>query len=327
MHSMSSTMYSVLVSLRWAFLKALEKPLKPFTDSSQAKTGISQHQVSINVQCDYNTFREMSAVLAKEYRCVPEEPNLSRVAFSPSFHTTQSGSTASTDMSVIFSSLSDLTSFLRIRDDNDFEAILSKEVLSSTSTLLRILGSLKLSSHADNEPQRRQENTALTSTTLSVSASSEQSQFVHVYVGTAPISSSSSRSRAEHKIFSSTVFTQECKHFCSVQKCFRTPWTLKQIESPHLVDCSFHLDGAVSAEEMKNYFTLKWKQQVAPSSSKWTRDVQDVGSNPPGVLHLSVPAICVSTSRNVHSLVSLLDNHIETFMRVRSSMHSSSSFK
>ena len=101
--SITTTTRSVIVSLRWTFLKALEKPLKPPQIYTASPHGIQQQEFSVSVQCDYHTFREIAAVLAKEHHCLPDNPNGSRVAFSPSFHTTQSGSTASDNMNILFS--------------------------------------------------------------------------------------------------------------------------------------------------------------------------------------------------------------------------------
>ena len=134
--SFSAPTLSVVVSLRWAFLKALEKPLRFVNYPGLAVNVLTSHSFSVSVQFDYYCFRDISASLTKEHPEARDEPMKSRVAFSPSFHTTKSGSSAVNNLNILFSSLADLTSFLRIRDDNDFESILSKEVLSDTSTVL-----------------------------------------------------------------------------------------------------------------------------------------------------------------------------------------------
>ncbi len=333
--SLTTTTRSVIVSLRWAFLKTLEKPLKLPHNSAVSQHGIEQHELSVSVHCDYHTFREIAAVLAKEQYCVPDNPSDSRVAFSPSFNTTQSGSTASDNLSILFSSLSDLTSFLYIRDDNDFEKVLSKELVTETSTLLRVLGTFVLEDSRNNYQQARTEYTAMTKSTASVCESSENSQTISIFVGTAPLSFVTSDkpdavnvgSSSDPSVFKSTLFQQQCKHYCRSKKCFQSPWNSKHVDLSYTVNSTFHLDGTVAAGEIEKYFVLNWKRQAAPSSSKWTRDVQDFADNAPGVLRLSIPFVFSSTNRNVRSLIALLDKHIETFMKVRSSMHSQSSFK
>ncbi len=335
----SPSAMSVIVSLRWALLKTLEKPLKVMHLPDLSQHGLARHDLTVTAQCDYYTFREIAAVLWKEHRYTSDNSSNSRVAFSPSFNTTQSGSSASSNMNILFSCLSDLTSFLRIRDDMDFERILSKEVLSEKSAMLRLLGTFSIDKIEDIPCSERQthctDTTDVLKSTDSVSASSENFQMIRLFVGTSPINyvrttNLHAGNFAEGKdthTFNSTIFQQHCKHFCSSKKCFQTPWMTINIRSQLSVSCEFHLDGTVPEEQLTNFFLINWKRQISPSFSKWTMDVQDVGNNTPGSIRLSVPVIYFTSSRNVSSIASLLDNHIETFMRVRSEMHSFSSFK
>ena len=86
-------------------------------------------------------------------------------------------------MNIIFACLADLSAFLRFRDDRDFEGILSKEVVSETSTLLRVLGTLVIDTNYDNYL----ETASQTKSTNSVSASSELSPTLSIFVGRAPV--------------------------------------------------------------------------------------------------------------------------------------------
>lgn len=327
---LSTSANSVVISLRWALLRSLEKPLKRMSLPDLSRHGFASHELSISCHCDYYTFREISAVLAKEHPFASNNPTNSRVAFSPAFHTTQSGSSASNDMNILFTNLADLTAFLRIRDDNDFEGILSKEVLSANSTLLRVLGTCTID---DGQPQKTPGGTSRS--TESVSASSEESvPVIRLFVGTSPLqyeaaTSNNANSPAvlTREVFHSCIFLQDCKHFCSTLKCYRSPWRSADVQSKHLVNSGFHLDGTIHNGELKNYFVLNWSRQQAPSTTKWTRDVHEAGNNSPGCLRLTVPTVLFSSSRNVTALVSKLDKHIETFMRIRSTLHSLSSFK
>ncbi len=138
--SVNSSTQSVLSALRWAFLRTLEKPLKHSQEPALSQHGLARQEISVCTHCDYYTFRDISSMLAAEHKFASDEPQRSRLAFSPAYQTIQSGSGAANDLNILFSCLSDLTSFLRIRDDNDFEAILTKEVVSNTLCLLRILG-------------------------------------------------------------------------------------------------------------------------------------------------------------------------------------------
>ena len=254
-------------------------------------------------------------------------------------------------MTILFSTLPDLTSFLQVRDDNDFEKILSKEVLSETSTMLRILGTFTVGDTEEKQNQTistdQTDQTALTTSTQSACATSSDAvqsacvtsldavKTIRLFVGSAPVSWSKvvghpSNSSADGDIlskFTSTLFQQDFRHHCSLRKCFLAPWTVKEFKSNLTVDCVFNLDGTVSNDQLSNYFLLNWKQLTAPSTTKWTRDVQEVSDNCPGIIQLKLPAIVSTSRRNVQSLVALLDEHIEEFMKIRSIIHSSSSFK
>lgn len=332
---LSTSAHSVIVSLRWALLRALEKPLKNVILPDLDRHGLALSPVSVSSQCDYYTFREISAALCKEHPFSREEPKKSRVAFSPAFHTTQSGSSASNDMNILFSCLADLTAFLRIRDDNDFETILSKEVVCSSSTLLRVLGTFRIIDQLQDESSGEIDTPSTTArtSTNSVNASSENVPVINLFVGSSPICydhekrNNMAGMKAEDPKLRSSIFQQECRHFCSNQKTYRAPWRSLHVESKHLINACFHLDGTVQQGEIRNHFVLNWSRQPAPSPVKWTRDIHEAGSNLPGYLRLSVPAVVFSASRNVNALVSILDHHIETFMRFRSSLHSLSSFK
>lgn len=333
----SSNTLSVIVSLRWALLRSLDKPLRPAMQPSLDQYGVAPQELSVTAQCDYQTFREIAAVLAKEHKCLSINSSNSRVAFSPTFQTTQSGSSASDNMNILFSSLADITTFLRIRDDSDYDKILSKEVISESKNILRILGTYVIKDVDDKCEDSDLHPSGASTSTSSVSALSESRRFLWLFVGSAPVNFREVMARkgglshpdddTEEERFTSTLFQQECRHFCTTQKCFRMPWTTKNIESRMSVNCSFDLDGTVDKEQLKQHFVLNWSRQAAPSGVKWTRDVQDVGNNAPGCLRLTIPAIMVTSNKNVRSLVSILDNRIETFMNVRSRMHNVSSFK
>jgi len=326
--ALSSTAFSVIVALRWSFLKSLERPLKFPDHPSLSSHGLASHEVSVSVLCDYQTFRELSALLETEHNSTPEGNVSRRIAFSPSFNTIQSGSNAADDLNIIFSCLADLTSFLRVRDDNDFDNILSKEVVTETSTMLRILGTATIAHIGDTQ----QERGALSNSTSSVSATSERRSAVRLFVGTAPVqfiqrSDIRDTSFDPRTTFSSAVIEQECTHFCNTQKCFQEPWVIHRTHSNLSVCSRFDLDGTVPKKELRNYFVLNWSRLSAPSNNKWTRDVHDTGNNCPGQLRMTVPYVFFTARRTVRSLVSILDKNIETFMKVRSIIQSRSSSK
>lgn len=336
--NLSATAYSVIVSLKWAMLRALEKPLRNIQLDGLAENGLAANELVITSQCDYHTFRELAAVIAKEHQC-GEDGSRSRVAFSPSFPTTQAGSSASDNLNILFTCLADVTSFLLIRDDNDFESILSKEVVTEASTLLRILGTFSINDPHDHDEvdagNEIRSGGASTNFTEGTSASSDKSSVISLFIGSASVNykraivkvENNGGATAQHLNFRSSLLQQECRYFCTSQKCYRTPWSLSNIETNYFVNCPFHLDGTAPKEQLKKFFLLTWTRHPSPSAMKWTRDIHDVGNNLPGSLRLSIPYVFFTTSRNVRTLVSLLDTQIETFMRVRSKIHNSSSFK
>lgn len=325
----SPNIQSLIVSLRWAMLRTLEKPLKNLRLPGLLEQGLASTEISVTVECDYFTFRDIATLLDKEHKSEVGDPKKRRVSFSPSLHTIQSGSSAANNMNILFSCLADLTSFLHIRDDNDYEAILSKEVLTDKMTLLRILGTFTVGQEKDGQPES-------TTPTKSVSASSDMTPSIRLFIGCAPVdyenqSASSSNStgnvNSDHSSLSTTLIKQDCKFFCLSQKCFRTPWSVQHVRTELLIKSKFYQDGTTSKEELQKYFRLNWIRQTAPSSIKWTRDVHISGNNTPGLLRLTLPIIFFNASRNVRSLVSILDNHIETFMKCRGMIHNMSSFK
>lgn len=191
--------------------------------------------------------------------------------------------------------------------------------------MLRILGTL----HIENKDE------AVNDSNDSISASSESPSTISLFVGSAPVKHATSNNVRNEPIgnqlqqikYQSTIIQQRRSNFCRSQKCYRTPWTLMNILNAFSIDCRFHLDGTVPKEQLTKHFQLTWNLQNAPSSKKWTTVIQDVRNNPPGHLLLSVPFVFINASRNVNSLLSILDNNIETFMKIRSKLHSLSSFK
>ncbi len=341
--SFSSPAVSVIVSLRWALLRYLEKPLRLTQLPEMNEHGLVSQEVAVSAQCDYETFREIGAVLAKEHKCAFDDPCKSRVAFSPAFQTMQSGSTASDNLNILFATLADLASFLGLRDDNDFEHVLSKEVVTDATCLLRVLGTVSVENVGDEDGKSHKYSTSTTNPPTTMSSQSANSSSVsktnpvlRLFIGSCPLvyepispteNVTSTSNVDNNQMFRSTLFQQECRHFCPVQKCYRMPWTVKHINSRMMVNSFFHLDGTTEKEQLKKYFLLTWTQQPAPSPVKWTRDVHRSGINSPGYNLQSIPTIVFLSNRIVRSLVGILDEHIETFMTIRSMIHSLSSFK
>ncbi len=118
--SQPTSVSSVILFLRWALLKSLEKPLKRLTLPDLGTYGIGRTKTVVNTKCDYITFKHLSSSLAAQHGYTGFQSKGNRLAFSPPFHLTQTGSNAADDLRIIFSHLADVATFLRIRDDRDY---------------------------------------------------------------------------------------------------------------------------------------------------------------------------------------------------------------
>lgn len=324
----SSAAQSVIISLKWAILRQLEKPLKEIKHPKLCQLGVADCSTEVSAQCDYFTFRELVSCLAYTHGCKRNEESTGRLAFSPSFDTIQSGSVASDNLTVIFSTLADITRFLGIRDELDYESILVKEVVDESKTILRLMGTFQVEEVADTD--------SVGSTHHSISADSNFNRHNHkqirIYVATAPSAVSidtindgdQNPNNSAPNTFNSIVIDQKCEHFNNTSYTFQSRWTSSPVHSPFKVSCAFDLDGIARPSQLKNFFTLSWSRQSAPSSKKWTKDIHSLGTNSPGSLRLSLPSVFISASKNVTALSAILDENIETFMNFRSSLYRSS---
>ena len=195
--------------------------------------------------------------------------------------------------------------------------------------MFRFLGTYVIHSNSSNENKESGQS----SSDDNVSASSTLSSHIRLFFGSSPIkytalydisSFKEERAKANNRNeYLSVLFEQNCSYFCPVQKCFQSQWIGRHIRSEFNLNCQFDEDGAVSALQLSNYFVLQWNRQQPPSTAhgKWTKDVVDVGNNMPGTLTLSVPSVFMNANRNVTSIISMLDTHIESLMDIRSKIY------
>ena len=337
--SLPSSTEAVLVALRWSFLRILEKPLKPLQIPDLTKYGIASNVVTAKCECDYNGFKDITSYLGRVYASSTASNRDSRVVFSPSYSTVQSGSFAVKDMRVIFSTLADICSLLGVREEEDYEKMLSKEVQSESTSLLRLVGTFRVldsNSTSPNDSTLQIEDHTATSS-QSANATSSSSSCIQVFLGTAPVvhnvekdenlkivkaedtKPSAGNQSHHHELdleteFRSVVFEQKCDHFSISKMCFQTKWMVKHISSKLNVTCRFDPDGGISCGKLSDHIVLKWSRQPAPSNTKWTSDIQYTAGNSPGTLHLSIPTLFMTARHNVEAVSYILDEWVETFM-------------
>ena len=332
----SPSMNSVKVMLKWALLRQLEKPLKDLKLSDLSQLGVGRSSYIVSAQCDYVTFMEITSSLARVHKCFQTSQRTGRIAFTPSFDIIQSGSCASDNLTVIFSSLSDLAAFLNIRDDKDYESMVVKETIGEERSILRLLGTyLVEETTSASPPKESTKHVAVKEDDgdSSVCCDSNDSnvareKYLRLYVASAPVAvvqdvprgSPQNRPDTKYNSLRTVVIEQRCAYFSKVANTFQTPWRVRRGTSDFKVACNFDLDGEVREENLQTYFTLSWSRLQHPSCKKWTRDVHNIGDNCPGNLTLSVPFIFISANRNVKALSNILDTTIEYFMTLRSRM-------
>lgn len=192
-----------------------------------------------------------------------------KVAFPPFFSTTQSGFSILGNMNVMSFCLANLVSFLLVRDDNDFEAILSKEVVSSSSALLQILGyfvieELKDTKFMDVKNEIRTGG-AGTGAAKKICATSSKPLTISVFAATSSVSyrpvdgaqvNTQEIADCHNLNFSFTLMLQDRRYFCRSINCYKTSWVFEHIEPNHFVNCVFLFNETVPQENMRSVFLL-----------------------------------------------------------------------
>ena len=204
-----------------------------------------------------------------------------------------------------------------------------KEMVSDKASYFRFIGTSVV-----EEEDQDYEDTGSRNSNHSVSVSSRSDSSLRLFVGSSPVEFTALSDVVWYKYnhednvknnsstcdLLSVLLEQKCTQFCLTQRCFLSKWTATHIRTDFKLQCKFHLDGTTSTD-LSKYFVLKWIRNTSPSLSKWTKDVHDVSENIPGTLILTVPAVFMSAQRNVRALTSMMDEHIETFMALRTVIH------
>lgn len=343
-YTMSASTQGILMSLKWSLLKKLEKPLKPIRCQQLAEIGVSSDTISVRVNCPAETFRDITAHLVHKFGLDNPQrhsstPVRNKVAFWPSYNTILDGSTSANKYITVFNTLSELTDLIGIRNEEDYEFMLTKELISDNKTFLRVIGSMAVINSA-NAPLNRQATGAhRTSSLQSTTVHSASPPILRLHIGSITHeqvddvnndennmtdtaikigSSSSSAAEVRHSartdnIINTVVFEQVCRHFDTDLGGFRSAWNSR----PTSTVFSFPTHRLDTDKLSSPMFSLTWTRNQQPSKSKWSTDVQITGSHIPGQLLLSIPCIFTSSSYNVKHISRLLDVHIELFIEQR----------
>ena len=321
-----SSTVAIIVGLKWSLLRRIEKPLKNLDLPELSTIGIALNVITIRYQCDLKSFTDMAALISRTHS-MTSGSDRSRVLFSPSLDTIQTSSLASSNYTIAFTSLPDLAMFLGIRDEKDYEKLLTKEVVKHDTTFLQIIGSYL----RHDDQNERQPNNSSNSSIGSVSANTGAPSFLRLFVGSSPIKGCCLSGGSYNDDYQSSslncgkyhtmVYEQRCSHFSSTQMCFQSPWIGKHFETDFCHDeddMNRAEDGEV--DTFQKHFVLNWSRMTPPSTSKWTKDVQGTHENCPGSISLSIPTIYMNSNKNVTSMVKLLDEYIETHMNLRTDL-------
>ena len=332
---LSSSASSVLASLKWLLLKRIEKPLKKLQLSQLSERGVARSELTVRCDCDYDTFSNISLTLASYFGILSTDNSQrssytsSRICFHPDFARTQSGSIGVDNLSISFLCVSDIMDFIGVRDEDDFEKILSTEVETRTENFLQILGTLEIASKEMSDNDLFPGATTFSTTTTSNNTHTggvAQTEYMTIFVGSAPVEPVANTPQQEAdrnqqsptSTYNSFRFEQVCAHFSDQKACYNTKWFAKSVPSSFLMPVR---RGLQHDPDRTKHFILNWKQAKSPSTVKWSRDAHSFGSSFPGRIELSIPTVFTSSRSNVRALSTLLDNAIEDVLRQRIIMH------
>lgn len=328
---MSTTVQSVLQNLKWSLFKRFEKPLRVQAVPLLSVHGVASTVLSVKCDCDFHAFKSITRILAHRYSpsaTIPTDSQatrLSRIAFHPNYSRTQSSSAGVDKLSVSFTCLSDIMDSLNVRDEDDYERILSTEVDSSRGKVLQIVGTLEVkpSAEADfNCNVTYPDDTAHTaSSNESHGTGDTSSNVISIYVGSSPFRllrtlhpSSSTNKELALKCF---VFQQTCANFNVEQQCYKTKWNICRPRTDFGMTTN---DGLQDFPDKSKRFALTWSQTKTPSAKKWSKDAQVYSCPFPGQIELSLPVVFTSSSTTVNAISTLLDSNIEAILVQRLEM-------
>ena len=302
----------------------MERPLKKPSTDNQTFKGLSQSTLSIKCDCDAKAFSEIASVVANKLQSTNGDGDVSsRVAFYPSLSQIKCESLGTQRLAIAFSSLSDLTDILGIRDEYDYEKLLVKEVITDNVTLMQLIGTV--SKHA---VQRHETEAESGNSSSSVNATSGPQQKMCIAIGCSQVSQLSDAndkhtaetcngSGSTCKSIGTMIFEQACLHYSPEEGCYRTKWIATPKTMSYEIARTVDILDESRNFNYNNYYFLEWNKMKSPSVSKWSSDVQYHCPYSPGHLQLSVPSVFISSRRNVTSISKLLDTHLESFMNMR----------
>ena len=232
----------------------------------------------------------------------------------------QSASRANDEMCIVFSVLYDVLHVLGIKDEDDIESLLIKKVDTSTTKMIQFPGTISIANQLSTTSERS--NYSVTSGSGSISTSSKPSNpKLHIFTATCPFTLPNSDAESSEKQYDAVCFHQDCVHFSESRSCYLSNFEKTTFKTALNVPDPFEFIDTVRLSAYSRYFIMKWTREKPPSQSTWTRDAREGAVNSPGNIQLCIPFVFTNSSRIVNLLSDLLDDNIETFMELRSSLY------
>ena len=121
-------------------------------------------------------------------------PRYSRIGFHPDFSRNQSVSSGVDNLAISFTCLSYLMDVLGVRDENDYEKLISTEVVSDRGRMLQVLGTVDIKeddvdSGLSDMNQRKCKASSASSFNVDRRRSMYENSTISISVGTAPLDS------------------------------------------------------------------------------------------------------------------------------------------
>ena len=302
--------HGVIVPLRWALLKKFQVPIKPKRNAGYT-AGFTVDATAASTSCTLTSFISVCGHIISTFN--EKSPGSSdqlsgnRITFSPTLNKIFSGSSALSNIAVYFTTLSDVCHFLGVNDEDDYEKLICKEVVSNSNPLIRVVGVLSTPITSASSSSVQTDGSEKSSTTAPRN---------NIFIGTSAVTDCrEDTAPCRNEIVNTTLLYQEARNWDQLSSIYESKWASEHRVSERQV----HVDEDSDPLSLRTkFFILHWSKDQLPASSIWSADVFQTSSSVPGTVTLSIPILTSSNVYIVNSLSSLLDRFIEQIMDDRS---------